>query len=98
MTWESPSAPPPAELLRLVRVANGLFVTNRELVASACAAARQNGAAVLSTHPFAKSVGLGALAIIRLKCAFRHDCFRLASVGVAPNAVGGGALLPSLKV
>jgi hypothetical protein len=42
-------------------------------VAAAGATTSEDGPAVLGFHPGAKSVRLGAAAIIRLKGAFRHD-------------------------
>ena len=48
-----------------------------QFVASASAAARENGATVLRLHPGTKSVRLGAMAIIRLKGAFRHSDSRI---------------------
>lgn len=48
------------------------FVADRQLVAALCAAARQHGAAILGFHPGPESMSLRALAIIRLKCTFRH--------------------------
>jgi hypothetical protein len=50
---------------------------DRQFVAAAGAAAGKNGAAVLGFHPGAKSVRLGAMAIIRLKSAFRHGDSRI---------------------
>jgi hypothetical protein len=44
---------------------------------AAGAAARENGAAVLGFHARAKSVRLGAMAIIRLKGTFRHSDSRI---------------------
>src|SRR5581483_7596571 len=46
--------------------------TDREFMASASAAPGENGPAVLGFHSGAKSVRFGAVAIIRLKGAFRH--------------------------
>jgi hypothetical protein len=50
---------------------------DRQLVTAAGAAAGENGASVLSLHPGAEAVRLGAMAIIRLKSAFRHDDSRI---------------------
>ena len=50
---------------------------DRQFMAALGAAAGQNGPAVLGFHPGAKSVRLGAMAIIRLKGAFRHDDSRI---------------------
>jgi hypothetical protein len=48
------------------------FVANRQLLTSSSAAARKHSPAILGFHPAAKAMSLGALAIIRLKSAFRH--------------------------
>ena len=50
---------------------------DRQFMSAAGAAAGENGPAVLGFHPGAKSVRLGAMAIIRLKGAFRHDDSRI---------------------
>jgi len=62
---------PPADLFG-VRSANGSLVADRELVTAPGAAPRQHGPAILGFHALAEPMGLGALTIIRLKCAFRH--------------------------
>lgn len=56
----------------LMGVPDSSFVADRQLMAAASAAARQHGAAILRVHTGPESVGLRALAIIRLKCTFRH--------------------------
>jgi hypothetical protein len=48
------------------------FVADGEFLASSGAPAGEHGAAVLGFHPAAEAVRLDALAIIRLKSAFRH--------------------------
>ncbi len=53
-------------------VADGLLVAHGQLVAAASPPARQHGPAVFRFHALAKSVRLGALAIVGLKCPFRH--------------------------
>jgi hypothetical protein len=54
---------------------DGSFVANRQLVAALRAAAGQHGAAIFRFHTGPESMFLRALAIIRLKCTFRHDLF-----------------------
>jgi hypothetical protein len=56
----------------LMGVPDSSFVADRQLMAAPSAAARQHGAAVLRFHPGPESVSLRALAIIGLKCTFRH--------------------------
>ena len=51
--------------------------TDRQLLAAAGAPPRQHGAAILGLHATAESMGLGPVAIIRLKCAFRHSSSRI---------------------
>jgi len=58
----------------LMGVPDSSFVADRQLVAAPSAAARQYGAAILRFHPRPESVRLRALAIIGLKCTFRHCC------------------------
>jgi hypothetical protein len=41
-------------------------------MAAARAAAAEHGAPVLGFHALTETVYFGALAIVRLKCAFRH--------------------------
>jgi len=48
------------------------FVADRELFAAPGATAGQYGAPVLGLHTAAETVGLRAMAIIRLKSTFRH--------------------------
>jgi hypothetical protein len=50
---------------------------DRQFVAAAGAATSKNGTTVLGFHPGAKSVRLGAAAIIRLKGTFRHGDSRI---------------------
>ena len=50
---------------------------DRQFVAAAGATTSEDGPAVLGFHPGAKSVRLGAMAIIRLKGAFRHSDSRI---------------------
>ena len=56
----------------LMGVPDSSFVADGQFVAALGAAARQHGAAILRFHPGPESVSLRALAIIRLKCTFRH--------------------------
>jgi len=56
----------------LMGVPDSSFVADRQLVAATGPPARQYGAAILRFHPGPESVSLRALAIIRLKCTFRH--------------------------
>ena len=56
----------------LMGIADSSFVADRQLVAAPRATAREHRAAILRFHPGPESVSLGALAIIRLKCTFRH--------------------------
>jgi hypothetical protein len=51
---------------------DGSLVTDCQLVATASAAAAQHRASVHGLHTRPETVGLGALSIVRLKCAFRH--------------------------
>jgi hypothetical protein len=62
----------------LMGVPDSSFVADRQLMAAASAAARQHGAAILRFHPGPESVSLRALAIIGLKCTFRHGLSSLA--------------------
>jgi hypothetical protein len=62
----------------LMGVPDSSFVADRQLMAALGAAARQHGAAILRVHPGPESVSLRALAIIRLKCTFRHGLSSLA--------------------
>lgn len=62
----------------LMGVPDSPFVADRQLVAAPGAAARQHGAAILRRHPGPESMSLRALAIIRLKCTFRHGLSSLA--------------------
>lgn len=59
-------------------VADGSLVAYGQLVTAAGPAARQHGPAVFALHPRAESVGLGTLAIVGLKCPFRHIGLRSA--------------------
>lgn len=59
-------------------VPDSSFVADRQLMAAPSASARQHSAAILGFHPRPESVNLRALAIIGLKCTFRHD---LSSLG-----------------
>jgi hypothetical protein len=59
-------------------VPDGSLVAHRQLVTAPRPAARQHGAAILRFHPGPESVSLRALAIIGLKCTFRHG---LSSLG-----------------
>jgi hypothetical protein len=74
---EPEGAPPPAGS-NGVCVADGLLVAYGQFVTAASPAARQHGPAVFGLHAFAKSVRLGALAIIRLKSPFWHIGLRSA--------------------
>ena len=62
-----------------MRVPDGSFIADRQFVAATSPAAREHGAAILGFHARAESMCLGALAIIRLKCAFRHGLFLLST-------------------
>jgi len=70
-TGEHVGAPPPAG--STVGVADGLFVAYGQLMAAASPAAREYGPAVLGLHSFPEPVRFCALAIIWLKCPFRHS-------------------------
>jgi hypothetical protein len=48
------------------------FVADGEFLASSGAPACEHGSAIFGFHPAAEAVGLDALAIVRLKSAFRH--------------------------
>lgn len=50
------------------------LVTHSEFLAAGRPAARENGSSVLGFHPRTESVRFRAVAIIRLKSAFRHCC------------------------
>ena len=76
-TGEQMGAPPPAGSTGF-RVADGLLVAYGQLVTAAGPAARQHGPSVFGLHALAKSVRFGALAIVRLKCPFRHIGLRSA--------------------
>jgi hypothetical protein len=69
-TGEHLGAPLPAG--STVGVADGLLVAYGELVTAASPAARQYGPAVLRLHSFPEPVRFCALAIVWLKCPFRH--------------------------
>jgi hypothetical protein len=56
----------------LMGVPDSSFVADRQLMAAPRAAARKHGAAIFGLHPGPESVSLRALAIIGLKCTFRH--------------------------
>jgi len=73
--WGNDCSPPEPVLMG---VPDSSFVADRQLVAAASAAARQHGAAILRFHPGPESVSLRALAIIGLKCTFRHGLSSLA--------------------
>lgn len=62
----------------LMGVPDSSFVADRQLMAAPRAAARQHSAAILRFHPGPESVSLRALAIIGLKCTFRHGLSSLA--------------------
>jgi len=82
---EQGGAPPPARSTGF-SVADGSLVTYGQLVTAAGPAARQHGPAVFGLHALTKSVHLSALAIVRLKCPFRHIGLR-----TARNAQSEGA-------
>jgi hypothetical protein len=48
------------------------FVADRELLAAPGATAGQYGAPILGFHAAAETVGLGTMAVVRLKSTFRH--------------------------
>ena len=52
--------------------ANGSFIAHRQLVTAARPPACQHGPPVTGLHTLPEAVRFGALAIIRLKCSFRH--------------------------
>lgn len=54
---------------------DGAFVTDRQLPTATGPAAGQDGAAILGRHTCAKTVGLGAVTVIWLKCTLRHYFF-----------------------
>src|SRR5437016_13886520 len=60
------------------------FVADRQLMAAPSAPARQHGAAILRVHSGPESMSLRALAVIGLKCTFRHCLSSL-----APNSQCG---------
>jgi hypothetical protein len=62
-------------------------------MAATRAAAAEHGAPVLGLHALTETVYFGALAIVRLKCAFRH----LYSFLDARNASSEGARARNLK-
>jgi len=62
---------------------DGSLVANRQRMTPFGAAAAQDGLSIFALHTGAKSVGLGALAIVRLKCAFWHCC--LLGAGYRPT-------------
>ena len=74
-------------------VADGSLVAHGQLVTAAGPAARQYGPPVFRLHAFAKSVRLGALAIVGLKCPFRHI---LVLVARAQRPLGSVSTLPSI--
>jgi hypothetical protein len=62
----------------LMGVPDSSFVADRQFMSAPSAAARQHGAAILRFHPGPESMSLRALAIIGLKCTFRHGLSSLA--------------------
>ncbi len=60
------------EALGGVGIANVSFVTYRQLMTTASAAAGEHSASVLGFHARTEAMLLGALTIIRLKCTLRH--------------------------
>jgi hypothetical protein len=82
---EQGGAPPPARSTGL-GVADSSLVTYGQLVTAASPAARQHGPAVFGLHTLTKSVHFSALAIVGLKCPFRHIGLR-----TARNAQSEGA-------
>src|SRR5438045_2671245 len=81
-------ARPETGLGRGCGVADSSFVTDRQFMAAPRAATGEHRSSILALHAGAKSVSLGALAIIRLKCAFRHGLF---FVSTARKTAGVGA-------
>lgn len=71
-------------------VADVAFVTDRELVAAPGPAAREYGPAVLGLHTLAESVNLCTLAIVRLKCTFRHVSSSFKTIGSALEPLSRG--------
>jgi hypothetical protein len=59
-------------------------------MAAARAAAAEHGAPVLGLHALTETVYFGALAIVRLKCAFRHLYSFLDARDAAAKAQGLG--------
>jgi hypothetical protein len=57
---------------RLLRFADGTLIAYRQFVAALRASPRQHFAAIRAFHASAKTMGLGALSIVRLKCTFGH--------------------------
>jgi hypothetical protein len=82
-------ARPEEGLARGCGVADSSFVTDRQFMTAPSPAASEHGPSILALHAGAKSVGFGALTIIRLKCAFRHG---LLFVSTARKTAGVGAL------
>jgi hypothetical protein len=60
------------ELTDLLGVTDRWLVADGELVTAFGSPARQYGTAISRFHANAKSMSLGALAVIRLKCTFWH--------------------------
>jgi len=90
-------APPPAGSTGF-GVANGLLVTDGQLVTAAGPAARQHGPAVFGLHALAKSVRFGALTIIRLKCPFRHIGLRTARNAHSEGASFDGSFIDESSI
>ncbi len=65
--------------LRLLGVPDGSLVAHSQLVAAFGAAAGQHRAPVFTLHASSEPVSLGPLAIIGLKCTFRHCSLQRAS-------------------
>ena len=62
----------PARSIGLLGVANSSLRAYGQLLAALGSAARQDGPAILRPHADPEAVSLGPLAIVWLKCSFRH--------------------------
>ncbi len=64
-------------------VSDGSFVADRQLVAAASAPPGEHRPAILALHARAKTMRLGALAVVRLKCSLWHCfCWRASAPGL----------------
>ncbi len=79
-------------------VADSLLVAYGQLVTAAGPAARQHGPSVLGLHALTKSVDFGALAIVRLKCPFRHIGLRSARIAHSEGASFDGSFVDESSI